>query len=209
MAKVDFEQKAKVLNTDLCKKVRKYDKIDNFNCNEGVVKDSYLDEMYFSMLLDYGFDYIKEARRINHCSDNRTWRLRKKIRKLVESGKSLFLTLTFRDSVLDSTSIETRRKYVVRFLASLGSRGYVANIDYGNKTEREHYHAVIGLEHLDCNLWPYGFSKIKRVRLNGFEESKTMMKLPRYINKLTNHAIKETAKGCRIIYSRDKNHTIK
>ena len=56
-------------------------------------------------------------------------------------GFTWFCTLTFGPEILASTTAETRAIYVKRFLkATFGA--YVANLDYGGKNGREHYHAV-------------------------------------------------------------------
>ena len=136
----------------------------------------------------------KEALKINKADLNRNVRLKNRISKYLSMGNCLFLTLTFNDSVLNNTSEDTRRQYVRKWLKSYSSY-YVANIDYGSKKEREHYHAVILYDRIDSNEWPYGFSSIKPIRsTNDFKA------LAKYINKLTNHAIKRTCKRKALIY---------
>lgn len=112
-----------------------------------------------------------------------------------------FLTLTFTDDVLASTSEDTRRRYVARFLKSI-SQNYVGNIDYGKLNEREHYHAIVEGDQLDLSSWTYGFTKCIKV---GYSDIITdTARLSKYINKLSNHATKKTTKGKKIIYSRQK-----
>ena len=138
-----------------------------------------------------------EAEKINSASLKRNQRLKKRIASYINSGNCLFLTLTFNDDVLERTNEETRRKYVRRFLKSY-SNCYVANIDYGLENEREHYHAVMVYPfRIDSTEWPYGFSNIKKVKM-GSESA-----ISKYINKLTNHAIKNTSKRNALIYSQD------
>lgn len=119
---------------------------------------------------------------------------------MVLDGKCLFLTLTFTDSTLSSTTPETRRKYVRRFLKSQ-CPVYVANIDFGGKNGREHYHALVRSEKIDYRLWhKLGAIKGEHVRTSETDLTRTA----KYIAKLSKHAIKETAgKGVRIIYSRN------
>lgn len=104
----------------------------------------------------------------------------------------VFLTLTFTDKVLNSTTQETRRRYVSRWLKSK-SDYYIANIDYGSENEREHYHAIINCR-VD-NSWEYGAINFKQIT------NKNEKALAKYINKLTNHAIKATTKQNKVIYS--------
>ena len=138
-----------------------------------------------------------EAEKINTASLKRNQRLKKRIASYINSGNCLFLTLTFNDDVLSSTNEETRRKYVRRWLKSY-SNCFVANIDYGLEHEREHYHAVMVYPlRIDTTEWPYGFANIKKVKI-GSETA-----VAKYINKLTNHAIKNTSKRNALIYSQD------
>lgn len=141
----------------------------------------------------------KEAERVYDANKHQVSRVKKRIVQMLTTSKHcVFLTLTFRDDVLASTTSETRRQYVRKFLKQY-SNHYVANIDYGGKNGREHYHAVVD-ERIDPNSWVYGNLDVKKVRYN--PESKSPVKLAKYVAKLTNHAIKETTKRCHLIYSR-------
>lgn len=138
----------------------------------------------------------EEARRINHASRARVKRLKKRISSMLESGECLFLTLTFTDEVLRKTTEDTRRQAVRRYLKSFGVP-YVANIDYGKKNGREHYHAVIQTDHIDYSAYTYG--AINGEKIHSAED---YVKLSKYVAKLTNHAIKQTNKRQVIIYSK-------
>ena len=138
-----------------------------------------------------------EAEKINTASLKRNQRLKKRIASYINSGNCLFLTLTFDDSVLNNTSEDTRRQYVRKWLKSY-SNCYVANIDFGSKNHREHYHAVMVYPlRIESTEWPHGFANIKKVKIG----SETPV--AKYINKLTNHAIKNTSKRNALIYSQD------
>lgn len=104
----------------------------------------------------------------------------------------LFLTLTFRDDVLASTSQKTRRTYVSRFLKEQ-TRDYVANIDFGDLRGREHYHSLYGSEFIVPTDWQYGTCHLEKVRSNPD-------KIAQYINKITYHSTKDSAGF--LIYSR-------
>ena len=140
----------------------------------------------------------KEAYRVNDASYHRTKRLKTKIKAMITSGSCIFLTLTFTDKVLDSTSQETRKRYIKRALKTM-SDTYIANIDYGKKNEREHYHAIVLASKVSQDQWKYGNLDYERVRV---EQEDSPVKIAKYITKLTNHAIKETVKQNRLIYSR-------
>ena len=146
----------------------------------------------------YGLEGFKAMEQINEAYKKRVYRLRQTIYGIVtDNEQPVFLTLTFRDDVLATTSEQTRRRYVTRFLKK-HCKQYIANIDYGTENGREHYHAVISNK-VDLTAWEYG-------AINGEKIVKTrdsIRALPKYISKLTNHAIKDTTKSTRIIYSRD------
>lgn len=137
-----------------------------------------------------------EARKINNAYYNRVKRLKRKIATMLESGNCIFLTFTFTDKILNSTTADTRRQKVRRFLSSYNC-DYVANIDFGSKNGREHYHALIQCENVDYSAFNYGALNGERVR-----STNDFVKLAKYISKLTNHAIKDTCKGSRMIYNR-------
>ena len=138
----------------------------------------------------------KEAHKVNKASYSRRDRLSKRIKTMLTSGSCIFLTLTFTDDVLASTSEDTRHRYVTRFLKTVSDR-YVANIDYGKLNEREHYHAIVLAQKVDNKLWSYGSINFERIRINSNEKI-----LAKYICKLVNHAIKETTKRNHTIYSK-------
>ncbi len=140
----------------------------------------------------------KEAYRVNDASYHRTKRLKDRIQKMITSGSCIFLTLTFRNDVLNSTSQETRKRYIKRALKTMSDK-YIANIDYGSKKEREHYHAIVLCDKVSQEQWKYGNLDFERVRIH---EEDSSVKIAKYITKLTNHAIKETVMQNRIIYSR-------
>ena len=205
----NYELKAQVLKTDICKRLKKLDRQNYLNSIEGVIQDYDLDSEYIDLLFQYGEVYIKEGRKINLSSYKKTQRLRDKIRQFLESGNCIWLTLNFNNETLESTNDITRRQYVRRFLKEY--KDYIANIDFGddgeyidrhgNKriaTSREHYHAIVKTDYIDMSKWLYGYAFTERIRNN----DKSIKKLPKYITKLTNHAVKESTKRCHIIYSR-------
>lgn len=138
----------------------------------------------------------EEAGRVVSADRKRTKRLRHKVEKMIQANQCVFATLTFRDDVLADTSENTRRRYVTRYLKSQQGT-YIANIDYGGKNGREHYHAIISgrIQPLE---WQYGSLNVEKIK-----DTSKPIKLAKYVNKLTNHAIKETCKRNAIIYSRD------
>lgn len=148
----------------------------------------------------------KECKRINKNDLNRKTRLKKRINKIISSdSKSYFITLTFTDQVLQNTNYDSRRQYVRRYLNDI-SLDFVANIDYGEQNGREHYHAVVNLKSAlngakTPKKWQYGYMSAKIINKN---LKKNDVRLSKYLSKLTNHAIKQSTFGTKIIYSRCK-----
>lgn len=149
----------------------------------------------------YGEEFSR-ALEISNSFQSRTKRLRNRIQSYLNESQCTFLTLTFTDETLNKTSPWARRLLVIRYLKSQ-KVPYVANIDYGFENHREHYHALICSQSINYEGWhTYGSIKGKKVCLKGDNDTKTSLALARYISKLTNHAIKETTKGSKVIYSR-------
>ena len=208
--KIDYAFKSKVLreHSDLVKQVNKASKEDYKNirfyienCAEGVVlpNQSNLDDLYVDCCLNGLKNEYNECLKINKAYYERYKRLRLRVESIITSGTSLFLTLTFNDNTLSKTSAQTRRKLVQRYLKQYNCK-YVANIDFGAKNHREHYHALIGINRVDNKPWnEYGNIDFEVVRLKNESDS---TKLSKYISKLTNHAIKETTKRSALMYSR-------
>lgn len=145
----------------------------------------------------------KECKRINHADDERQSRLKKRISNMLHQGQCLFVTLTFTDDAFANTSKEFRRIAVRRYLKSQGVLDYVANIDYGKKHGREHYHAVALIQRpLILRAWKYA-KKGAYVKYAGRKDADEK-RLSKYVAKLTNHAIKETTKRSVYIYCRDR-----
>lgn len=178
--------------------VHKYDTLDYEKV--GFLEALDIEEEYKELQRNLGLNYLKECRRINNAYFARKKRLKDRVMDLIHKGTCIFATLTFTDEVMASTKLETRRKYVQRYLKSI-SDYYVANIDYGvddNYTHREHYHALICVDYIS-DKWDYGYTWFEKVRSHSNPK-----KISKYIAKLTNHAIKDSTKRQCYIYSRCK-----
>lgn len=210
-SKPDYAFKSKVLqeHSDLLKQVNKA-RLQDYkdmrfymeNCAEGVVFPTHkeLDDIYVDCCLCGLKSEYDESIKILHAYIERVSRLKKRVASIITTSRSLFLTLTFNDNTLNETTEKERRILVSRYLKKHNAK-YVGNIDFGSKNHREHYHAVIGCETVNCDLWhKYGAIKVEKVRLKDFESDNT--KISKYIAKLTNHAIKETTRRSALIYSR-------
>ena len=118
--------------------------------------------------------------------------------------KIVFGTLTFNDKTLNKTCKRTRARYITKFLSD-NTKHYIANIDYGTKNNREHYHFLaIIKENIDMSKWSYGGNKIDQVRLSKNDIKRTK----NYLLKLNNHSYKASTKQERIIRDRHEDKII-
>lgn len=203
-SKYSNDFKAKVINEGLDKTYNKMHKAIYLK-NERVVLE--IDgEMFDSSNMGSAFffaslkrnKYFDCAERLCSSSYKRFKRVSDKINDLVLSNNAIFITLTFNDKTLLSTNEATRRKYVARYLKTYANN-YVANIDYGGKNGREHYHAVVDANLNLANWHRYGAIKVERIRSNDLD----VKRVSKYVSKLTNHALKNKGNQSRLIYSRD------
>lgn len=214
---IDYAYKSYILNehSELLQKqkrasLRTY--ADNLLEEEGVItyalrtsKPFYVPyEELVNECIDNGtLNELLECVKINHAERQRTKRLKERVSSMLLNGRCLFLTLTFTDNTLATTTAKQRRVAVVRYLKKYQS-SYIANIDFGadkSKTMREHYHAIINCEKVRFEDWrKYGNINAEVIRNRNIEDDKT--KLAKYVSKLSNHAIKENARRSSLIYSR-------
>jgi hypothetical protein len=144
--------------------------------------------------------YVDALHSFNTSRTTRKQRLKAKINKWRCEYYVCFVTLTFNDDFLNYSSFE-HRKEKVREVLNESCIDYVANIDFGEKKGREHYHAICcGLKDYALkNLWKYGYFKIEPLR-DGTEG-----KVIEYIDKLCNHAVKDSVGFSTLMYCRKKS----
>lgn len=141
--------------------------------------------------------------RLYKANERRRAKIKARITRMIQTNRAIFLTLTFSEKMFSrNCSSETRRRYIVRFLKSECIE-YVANIDFGKEKHREHYHAVVVPKtSIDFRKYHKTFDSAilgEKIRVN-----QTSSKfLTTYINKLTNHALKDNGYYKRLIFSRD------
>lgn len=138
-----------------------------------------------------------EAVKVSHSLHKRKKKLSTYIKFLLQKD-CVFLTFTFTDDYLQKTQAKTRRRYITRVLKQYNGE-YVANVDFGEKNDREHYHAILQTKKFDNNSWKYGLVNFEKIRNTNASD----IKLAKYITKLTRHAIKNTTKRNSLIYSRN------
>lgn len=154
----------------------------------------------------YGFNEVKiwhYCNALNSLMSNRRSkmsRLRKRIEAWLGEGQVSFLTITFSDDTFKDYDFQGREDLVKNGLDQFAV-DYVANIDFGEKNLREHYHAVcLDLKQKEWKSFQksFGFVKVEKV-------NKSSKRLCEYLDKLTNHALKDTsAFGFKMIYCRKR-----
>lgn len=188
----------------------KFEFFDRFGEYHGT-QDDYIKDTF---LMCYDNETLNNVSKTYNNYSAKKRRLKTKITKNYRFGYCYFLTLTFSDYCLDSCSEKTRRRYVTRFLSGLNAF-YIANIDYGSRTEREHYHAFVVLENeLDVyktvkqgkklflhskllDNWSFGFYSC----LSCLTDDDDISRVSKYIAKFSNHALKGTTRQ-QLIYCR-------
>lgn len=195
---LNYQRKALLLSNGLTKKVKKLSRLTRQLYENDKMEDIEMETFLFCCENNCSIEDVEDCKKINDATYHRDIRCKTKIECILSYSESpVFLTLTFTDETLSKTSQKTRRKYVVEYLKSQ-SAIYVANIDYGGKNGREHYHAIV-IGKVDRTKWSkYGSINFKIIH-NSEDDIKRVSK---YVSKLTNHAIKNTTKGNRVIYSR-------
>lgn len=188
----DYSLRSEVLKTDLVKDIKYIKSLQFYNPDIAEALQESLDQMR-----NENKTYFDEACKIIESDRSRHKRLKHRIKKMLEKGQCIFLTLTFTDEVLKNTSPATRKQYVIRTLKQI-TNDYVANIDFGKEHEREHYHAIIRADFYSQDSWQYGFSKGKPITYYTDDPQY----VTRYLIKLTNHALKETCQRAQVIYSK-------
>ena len=231
MKNIDYSKKAELLSDvefiQNVRDIRRAESAEYYLHESGCIIKTKLDfdtsQQLRGFFVTTRHEDLIEAEKIIKAENKRISRLRSRITLFLNCKEPTnFLTLTFSDKILQSSTPEERRRYVVRYLKSQ-SNCYIANLDFGAKKGREHYHAVI-LGNVNLKPWQkYGAINVQNVgnrkeltrkkvpkRYKDLDEktAQTLMrrdtekKLSKYVAKLTNHAIKNTTKRSAIIYSK-------
>lgn len=202
-----------------------YNHLSRFEIIQNGIFDDYKKERYVLRKLKINVDNIEEYPtfynyenlRVNfdECSKMYNSISRRKTRifkKLLywfyyvsknDDKKIIFGTLTFRDDILNKTSKDTRRQHVRRFLSDKTIH-YVANIDYGKKNNREHYHFIALISSkIDKTAWKDGMSSYKSIRSNT-----SLRNRKNYLLKLTNHTYKDSTKQEKVISDRNDDKSL-
>lgn len=145
-------------------------------------------------------DFIqnKQYERILSARYMKVSRIKKDIVYLFHTKKYIwFCTFTFDDNYINRCD-RTKRDLIKNVLNNIDFK-YILNVDYGSRTEREHYHCILGTDsniNIDFYLKDlYPCFSSARLCSKTDEDKK---RLTKYLNKLTNHCLKDSTKNKRI-----------
>lgn len=146
-------------------------------------------------VINKDFEKILNAR---YCKMSR---IRKRLIFLLSRYKTIwFCTFTF-DNYYINKSDRSKRDLIKSVLKTHDFK-FILNIDYGKKTEREHYHAIVASNlSMDINQYFQEFYPCFCLAIQCKTDFDDFKRLSKYINKLTNHCIKSTTKRQRIVYN--------
>lgn len=142
----------------------------------------------------------KEFDRILNARYHKVSRIRKHFIDMIFFNDYLyFLTFTFDNNYIDKCE-RTKRDLIKKCLLEFDSDyNVILNKDFGKKNEREHFHAIFGTNKNDNLLlylkehYPCRF-KVQRINFT----SSCSKKLSKYINKLSNHCVKDSTCSTRV-----------
>lgn len=175
-----------------------------------------IDNLYLQQLIDYNKErkYCFKNGIININEDidfertlkaryNKVSRIKQHFIYMIMKKKNLyFLTFTFDDKYINKCD-RTKKDLIKNLLNEIDACSfYILNVDYGSKTERQHYHCIYGtnknldLKFLLDKYYPC-FSYTEKIRL----DSSSINKVSKYVNKLSNHAVKDSTKKSRIYFN--------
>lgn len=134
--------------------------------------------------------------RYNKCS-----RIKRRLVHLLNHRQFIwFITFTFDDNYINKC--DRTKRDLIKSCLNTSDFMYILNVDYGKKTEREHYHCILGTDlelDLDTILkscYPcFVYAEMCRTSDNDLK------RLTKYINKLSNHCIKDSTLNKRIYFS--------
>jgi len=150
--------------------------------------------------LDQGQEIQTAINNLNKSYYRRDSRLKKRLEKYLKNENTYFITFTISPKYyhLKYNTYLRKIKEALR-----GASAWVVNSDYGNITERLHFHCVASFNsqldyNIIINIYQYGSVNFKKV-YNNNEKA-----LREYLIKTFNHTVKQTTG--KIYCSRRKTH---
>lgn len=111
-----------------------------------------------------------------------------------------FITFTFDNYYINKT--DRTKRDLMKSVLNTHDFKYMLNIDYGKRTEREHYHCILATNiDFDVNQYIQSYYPCHCLAIQCKKGKKDFVRLSKYINKLTNHCLKATTKNRRMLYN--------
>lgn len=111
-----------------------------------------------------------------------------------------FITFTFDNYYINKT--DRTKRDLMKSVLNTHDFKYMLNIDYGKRTEREHYHCILATNiDFDFNQFIQSHYPCHCLAIQCKKGKKDFVRLSKYINKLTNHCLKATTKNRRMLYN--------
>ena len=147
------------------------------------------------------FEENKEYEKILKARYQKISRIKKRFMYLLTRYDYVwFCTFTFSNDYINKCT-RTKRDLIKSVIDTYDFK-YILNIDYGKKTEREHYHCVLATNwNMDVNQYFQSHYPCHCLAINCKKGRDDFETLSKYINKLTNHCIKATTKRQRLLYN--------
>lgn len=166
---------------------------------------TYNHRRYIAYRLGITFDVDRELENKLCARYNKVSRIKSHLVYMWHRKRHLyFLTFTFNDKYINKCD-RTKKDLIKNAIKKYDdSCFYILNVDYGSKNGRQHFHCILATD-LDSNLdlfmrddnnYPC-FVDVREVR----EDFTSLKCLPKYINKLSNHCIKDSTKSSRIFFN--------
>ena len=193
--KIDYSYKSSLLKSESLDLLKSVNRVERDYALHDHINNYKLRNWLYNNI---GCCGVVETIRLNNAFNHKSSRLQKRINKILnDDNLHLFITFTFDDKHLYNLNDDSKRQAVRRWLKKYCSN-YVANVDYGGKNGRIHYHAVVScINNIDFKTWKFGAINFKKIINNDNK------RLALYVNKLTNHALKESTKRQVLIYKRN------
>ena len=161
----------------------------------------YNQKKYFAFKNGLDFDINNQFEKTLKARYQKCSRIKKRfIYLLTRCDYIWFCTFTF-DNYYINKSDRTKRD-LIKSVINTHDFKYIVNIDYGKKTEREHYHCIIGTDiNFNVNQFIQYYYPCFCLAIPCKKGRNDFKRLSKYINKLANHCIKATTKRQRMLYN--------
>lgn len=161
----------------------------------------YNHEKYLSFREGVYLEPIKEYEKVLKARYQKCSRIKRRfVYLLTRSDYVWFCTFTFDNYYIDKS--DRTKRDLIKSVIDTHDFKFILNIDYGKKTEREHYHCIIGTSiDFDVNQFIQDKYPCHCLAIQCKKGINDFKRLSKYINKLTNHCIKATTKRQRMLYN--------